>query len=122
MKIHFLKYYKFGFIFFISVLSIMTLNSFVTKNKNLPNFIIIFADDLGYGDLGCYGNPTIKTPHLDKMASEGQKWTQFYVADPVCTPSRAGLLTGRYPIRNGMTSKKELYSFRILTKDCLILR
>ena len=107
MKIHFLKYYKFGFIFFISVLSIMTLNSFVTKNKNLPNFIIIFADDLGYGDLGCYGNPTIKTPHLDKMASEGQKWTQFYVADPVCTPSRAGLLTGRYPIRNGMTSKKK---------------
>ena len=111
MKIHFLKYYKFGFTFFISVFSIMTLNSFVTKKQNLPNFIIIFADDLGYGDLGCYGNPTIKTPHLDKMASEGQKWTQFYVADPVCTPSRAGLLTGRYPIRNGMTSKKRAVLF-----------
>ena len=69
-----------------------------------PNFIVIFCDDLGYGDLGAFGNPTIRTPHLDRMATEGQKWTQFYAADPVCTPSRAGLLTGRYPIRNGMTS------------------
>ncbi len=68
------------------------------------NFIIIFCDDLGYGDLGIFGNPTIQTPNLDRMANEGQKWTQFYVADPVCTPSRAGLLTGRYPIRSGMTS------------------
>lgn len=71
-----------------------------------PNFIIIFADDMGYGDIGSFGHPSINTPHLDKMAAEGQKWTQFYVAAPVCTPSRAGLLTGRYPIRNGMTSKK----------------
>lgn len=71
-----------------------------------PNFVVIFCDDLGYGDLGSFGNPTIRTPHLDRMAQEGQKWTQFYSADPVCTPSRAGLLTGRYPIRNGMTSAK----------------
>ncbi|WP_235298933.1 sulfatase family protein [Portibacter marinus] len=71
-----------------------------------PNVIVIFCDDLGYGDLSTYGNPTIHTPNLDRMALEGQKWTQFYAADPVCTPSRAGLLTGRYPIRSGMTSKK----------------
>lgn len=71
-----------------------------------PNVIIIFADDLGWGDLGCFGNPAIRTPQLDRMAAEGQKWTQFYVAAPVCTPSRAALMTGRYPIRNGMTSAK----------------
>jgi len=70
-----------------------------------PNFVIIFADDLGYGDLGCYGHPTIRTPNLDRMAAEGRRFTQFYCAAPVCTPSRAALLTGRLPIRNGMCGK-----------------
>ncbi|TKG94003.1 arylsulfatase [Puteibacter caeruleilacunae] len=67
-----------------------------------PNVVIIFADDLGYGDLSCYGNPTIATPHLDKMAQEGAKLTQFYVGAPVCSPSRAALLTGCYPKRVGL--------------------
>jgi arylsulfatase A-like enzyme len=69
-----------------------------------PNFIIIFADDLGYGDLGCYGHPSIRTPHLDRMAAEGMRFTDFYSAAEVCTPSRAALLTGRLPIRSGMCS------------------
>ncbi|MEX0679151.1 MAG: sulfatase [Pirellulales bacterium] len=70
----------------------------------LPNIVVIFADDLGYGDLGCFGHPTIATPNLDRMAREGVRLTQFYVAECVCTPSRAALLTGRLPIRNGMCS------------------
>lgn len=81
------------------------------SKEGFPNFVIIFTDDLGYGDLSCFGNPTIKTPHLDQMAAEGQKWTQFYVADPVCTPSRAGLMTGRYPFRNGMSSAARVVLF-----------
>ncbi|MEO9891398.1 sulfatase [Aurantibacter sp.] len=76
-----------------------------------PNFIIIFTDDMGYGDLGVYGHPTIKTPNLDQMAYEGQKWTNFYVGASVCTPSRAAILTGRLPIRSGMTSKKQRVLF-----------
>jgi arylsulfatase A-like enzyme len=67
-----------------------------------PNIVIILADDLGYGDLGCYGHPSIRTPHLDRMAAEGLRFTDFYSAAEVCTPSRAALLTGRYPIRSGM--------------------
>ncbi|WP_396635855.1 sulfatase [Maribacter sp. R77961] len=76
-----------------------------------PNFIVIFADDLGYGDLGVFGNPSIKTPNLDNMAFEGQKWTNFYAAASVCTPSRAGLLTGRLPVRSGMASNKNRVLF-----------
>lgn len=76
-----------------------------------PNFVVIFCDDLGYGDVGAFGNPTIRTPHLDRMAREGQKWTSFYVGASVCTPSRAALLTGRLPIRNGMMSAERRVLF-----------
>ena len=63
-----------------------------TNAADPPNVIIIYADDLGYGDLGCYGSPTIRTPNLDRMASEGLRFTDFYSAAEVCTPSRAALL------------------------------
>jgi len=75
--------------------------------KKKPNIIIIFVDDLGYGDLGSFGHPTIKTPHLDQMADEGMRFTEFYVGASICTPSRAALLTGRLPIRTGMSGSKK---------------
>ena len=78
------------------------------KEKRSPNFIIIFADDLGYGDLGSYGHPTIRTPNLDKMADEGMRFTQFYTGSSICTPSRAALLTGKLPIRTGMYGKRSV--------------
>ena len=67
-----------------------------------PNFIVIYADDQGYGDLSCYGATKLKTPHIDRMAAEGMKFTDFYVSAPVCSPTRSSLMTGCYPRRVGM--------------------
>ena len=72
------------------------------SSADQPNIVILFADDLGYGDIGPFGHPTIDTPHLNRMAREGMKLTQFYAAASVCTPSRAALLTGRLSVRSGM--------------------
>jgi arylsulfatase A len=67
-----------------------------------PNVVVFLADDLGHGDLGCYGHPVIKTPNLDRFAAQGMRFTQFYSAGSVCSPSRSALLTGRTPYRNGV--------------------
>ena len=84
-------------------------NSFFDAQKNMkPNIVWIVADDLGYGDLGCYGNDIVSTPNLDRLADEGVKLTDFYVTTPVCSPSRGALLTGRYPQRNGLTNVIEI--------------
>ncbi len=72
------------------------------KPPQPPNFVVIFADDLGWGDLGSYGHPSIRTPNLDRLAAEGQRWTDFYAGSSVCSPSRAALLTGREPVRSGL--------------------
>ena len=84
-------------------LSYLIFNGFtLNADQNRPNVIIIFADDQGYGDLSCFGSTKIKTPNIDRIAKEGRKFTSFMVASPVCTPSRAALLTGCYPKRVGM--------------------
>jgi len=89
-------------IFICALLCLLVSGLCARAAAKLPNIVIIFADDLGYGDLGCYGHPTIRTPNLDRMAAEGMRFTDFYVAACVCTPSRAALMTGRLPIRSGM--------------------
>ena len=78
--------------------------AFAAAERPRPNFVIIFTDDQGYGDLGCYGAKHVSTPRIDQMAAEGAKLTSFYVAAPVCTPSRAALMTGCYPKRVGMAT------------------
>lgn len=82
-----------------------------SKTNSKPNVLVIFCDDLGFGDLGTFGHPTIRTPNLDDMASHGQKWTSFYAAASVCTPSRAGIMTGRLPVRSGMASDRRRVLF-----------
>ena len=108
MTFLYLKYVRKLFLIIVCFLIFLSCQNTV---KNDYNFIIVFVDDMGYGDVGSYGHPTIKTPNLDMMSHNGQKWTQFYSASSVCTPSRAALMTGRLPIRNGMigTSSRVLF-------------
>lgn len=99
----------------------MTMASVVSARS--PNFVVIFADDLGYGDVGCFGSTTIKTPNIDRMAREGMRLTSFY-AQTVCGPSRAALMTGCYPLRVAINKNKvevhpELHSREITIAEML---
>lgn len=93
---------RFGIVLIAAALSAGSAAAGETKAKNRPNILVFLADDLGWGDLGCYGHPLIKTPNLDKFASQGIKFNQFYAGGAVCSPSRSALLTGRTPYRNGV--------------------
>src|SRR5215213_8538740 len=76
----------------------------MSETHRPPNVILLLADDLGYGDLACFGHPKFKTPNLDRMAAEGARLTQFNTPAPFCAPTRASLMTGRYPFRCGLTA------------------
>ena len=88
-------------------LSLFLLSALLTAADSKPNIVLIYVDDLGYGDLGCYGSEKNDTPHVDQLAADGMRFTDYYSASPVCTPSRAALLTGGYPGRVGFDAFKE---------------
>lgn len=88
--------------FVVCLLTLLTLPLSVESSSEKPNIVVILTDDLGYGDLECYGHPHIKTPHLNAMAENGIRFTDCYSAAPVCSPSRVGLMTGRSPNRAGI--------------------
>ncbi len=96
-----MKFHSFLTLTVFSVISSQAANSQVQASK-IPNVIVILADDLGYGDVGCYGATKVKTPHIDRLAAEGRKFTDAHSASAVCTPSRYALLTGEYPHRRNM--------------------
>lgn len=75
-----------------------------TKSADKPNVVLFYVDDLGYGDLASYGHQIVKTPNIDALAAQGIKFTQYYAPAPLCSPSRAGMLTGRTPYRTGIRS------------------
>jgi len=81
---------------------VLSAQAYAQSPQRPPNIVLIVSDDQGYRDLGCYGSPDIKTPHLDALASRGVRLTDYYVTWPACTPSRGSILTGRYPQRNGL--------------------
>ncbi len=86
----------------VTILASLVARPAIAANEQRPNFVIIMADDMGYGDAGCYGSKQLKTPHLDRLAANGMKFTDFHSSGNVCSPTRAGLLTGRYQYRAGI--------------------
>jgi arylsulfatase A-like enzyme len=94
--------YRLGTIAVAAVLAVLTTASSLHAQTQRPNVVFIMTDDVGYGDIGSYGGPDIKTPHLDQLARDGTRFTDFYANAPVCTPTRAGFVTGRYQQRAGL--------------------
>ena len=86
----------------VNVTTICLFLSAASIAKSAPNIVFLFVDNVGYGDLGCYGNDQVITPNIDRLASQGVRCTDFYIGSPSCMPSRAALLTGRHPLRNGL--------------------
>src|SRR4051812_25823746 len=86
-------------VFFLGLIILLARASNAQQPQR-PNVIIIFIDDMGYGDLTCYGNRQIKTTNIDALAASGTRFTQFYVNSPVCSPSRVAMMTGQYPARH----------------------
>src|SRR5688572_2412867 len=87
------------------------------RGESRPNILFIFADDLGWGDLSCYGRPDYKTPNLDKLAMQGMRFTNAYSAAPVCTPTRVGFHTGRYPARLPVGLEEPIHERKALSPD-----
>jgi arylsulfatase A-like enzyme len=94
----------FMFLALVYLLSQCVVSAEVNPAAERPNFVVFLVDDLGIGDIGCFGNDTIKTPNIDNLASHGAKLNHNLAPESVCTPSRAATLTGRYAIRSGMAS------------------
>jgi arylsulfatase A-like enzyme len=91
-------------IVYILILVAASLTQLNATSPTPPNIVMVFIDDMGWGDLGCYGNPDIKTPNIDRLASQGILFEQFYVASPICSPSRVAVTTGQYPARHKINS------------------
>ena len=84
---------------FAAIVSMLLLTGLSAQSADHPNFVVIFTDDQGYGDLSCFGGKHISTPRIDRMAAEGVLMTNFYASAPVCSPTRASVMTGRHPFR-----------------------
>ncbi len=97
-------------------LAVFVTSSVVSADRP-PNIVFVLADDLGWSELGCYGSSFNETPHLDRLAREGMRFTQAYAAAPVCSPYRASLLTGQYPARHGILDYLRPNSTRPLSTD-----
>jgi len=106
--------------FSVGLLLLVAGNSVFGAPEPRPNIIIVLADDLGYGDLSIQGHPLIRTPNIDRLAREGQRWTSFYASSPLCGPSRVGLMTGRLPIRMSGTGKNDWLPFPIPDREVTI--